>query len=114
MDFPASMSCCGCVKNVWERDAARIAAWQARSPRYGRIVHLGLGELNHLEWAGVSGLTSLASLFDMLKSQSDQRSLQVARARRACAEKAVLRSLGPNATQAHGWEDLAAFATISS
>ena len=27
---------------------------------------------------------------------------------------AVLRSLGPSATQAHGWEDLAAFATISS
>jgi len=39
--------------------------------------------------------------------------VQVSRARRACAEKAVLRSLGPSATQAHGWEDLAAFATIS-
>jgi glutamyl-tRNA reductase len=102
-----------CVPADEERDAARIAAWQARSPRRGRVVHLGLGESNHEEWARVSGLTSLASLFDMLKSQSDQRSLQVARARRACAEKAVLRSLGPNATQAHGWEDLAAFATIS-
>ena len=64
-------------------------------------------------WAQVSGLTSLAALFDMLRTQSDQRGLQVARARRACAEKAVLRSLGPNATEAHGWEDLAAFATIS-
>ena len=102
-----------CVPADEVRDAARIAAWQARAPHRGRIVHLGLGESNHDRWAQVPGLTSLAALFDMLKTQSDQRGLQVARARRACAEKAVLRSLGPNATQAHGWEDLAAFATIS-
>ena len=102
-----------CVPADEDRDEGRIAAWKARSPRGGRIVHLGLGESNHERWADVSGLTSLAALFEMLRTQSDQRGLQVARARRACAEKAVLRSLGPNATQAHGWEDLAAFATIS-
>ncbi len=102
-----------CVPPDHARDAARIAAWQARAGHQGRIVHLGLGDSGDAGWAEVSGLTSLASLFDMLKAQSDLRSVQVTRARRACAEKAVLRSLGPSPTQAHGWEDLAAFATIS-
>ena len=102
-----------CVPADPARDAARIAAWKARPEHRGRIVHLGLGEAGDARWAEVSGLTSLASLFEMLKAQSDLRSVQVTRARRACAEKAVLRSLGRSATQAHGWEDLAAFATIS-
>jgi hypothetical protein len=52
-------------------------------------------------------------LFEMLRVQTEQRSQQVARARRACGEKAVLRSLGNSATVPHGWEDLAAFATIA-
>jgi len=102
-----------CVPADEARDAQRIAAWTARQPHGGRVVHLGLGEAGDAHWAGVAGLTSLTALFDMLRAQSDQRSLQVTRARRACAEKAVLRSLGASATQAHGWEDLAAFATIS-
>ena len=108
-----------CVPADASRDAERIAAWQARPRHGGRIVHLGLGgtaqgQSGDTIWAGVRGLTSLTALFDMLRAQSDLRGLQVTRARRACAEKAVLRSLGPSATQAHGWEDLAAFATISS
>jgi Glutamyl-tRNAGlu reductase, N-terminal domain len=102
-----------CVPADEACDAERIAAWRARAPHSGRIVHLGLGESHAAHWDGVPGLTSLSALFDMLRAQSDLRGVQVTRARRACAEKAVLRSLGPNATQAHGWEDLAAFATIS-
>ncbi len=102
-----------CVPADAARDAGRIAAWQARRPHGGRVVHLGLGPANDAGWAGVAGLTSLTALFDMLRAQSDLRSVQLTRARRACVEKAVLRSLGPSATQAHGWEDLAAFATIS-
>jgi len=104
-----------CVPADAQRDPRRIAAWSARRGHGGRIVHLGLDrdDAQSAAWAGVPGLTSLTALFDMLRAQSDQRRVQVARARRACAEKAVLRSLGPNATQPHGWEDLAAFATIS-
>jgi len=108
-----------CVPADAERDAARIAAWRSRAGHSGRIVHLGLGtsgtdkdSSSEALWASVPGLTSLTALFDMLRAQSDQRRVQVVRARRACAEKAVLRSLGSNATQPHGWEDLAAFATI--
>ena len=102
-----------CIPADAEADAARIAAWSARTGHRGRIVHLGLGGDSGAHWEGVPGLTSLTALFDMLRAQSDQRQQQVMRARRACAEKAVLRSLGASATQAHGWEDLAAFATIS-
>jgi glutamyl-tRNA reductase len=103
-----------CVPADAERDVLRIAAWRSRPAPGGRIVHLGLGnEAAGSHWQGVAGLTSLTALFDMLRAQSDQRSVQLTRARRACVEKAVLRSLGPSATQAHGWEDLAAFATIS-
>jgi hypothetical protein len=102
-----------CVPGDPVRDPARMAAWQARAGHGGRVVHLGLGDAGDAAWAGVAGLTSLTALFDMLRTQSDLRNAQVTRARRSCAEKAVLRSLGPSATQAHGWEDLAAFATIS-
>ena len=102
-----------CVPADSARDAARITAWQARAGRGGRVVHLGLGESGDAGWGNVAGLISLTALFDMLRTQSDLRGVQVTRARRSCAEKAVLRSLGPCATQAHGWEDLAAFATIS-
>lgn len=102
-----------CVPADAQRDAQRIAAWSARAGHAGRIVHLGLVEGTGAAWEGVPGLTSLVSLFEMLRAQTEQRSQQVARARRACAEKAVLRSLGNNATVPHGWEDLAAFAAIA-
>jgi glutamyl-tRNA reductase len=102
-----------CVPVDPQRDALRLAAWRSRGGHAGRIVHLGLGDSVDPTWQGVSGLTGLASLFDMVRTQNEQRQLQVARARRVCAEKAVLRSLGSSATQPHGWEDLAAFATIA-
>jgi hypothetical protein len=103
-----------CVPEDEARDGQRIAAWTAGARPAGRIVHLGLGEGGGRSWSGVPGLTSLTALFDMLRVQEDQRTQQVRRARRACAEKAMLRSLGSSTSQAHGWEDLAAFATIAS
>jgi len=108
-----------CVPVDAARDATRIAhraaSVDARGGRAGRIVHLGLGEKDtgNAAWSAVPGLTSLVALFDMLRAQDEQRRTQVLRARRACAEKAVLRSLGNSATQPHGWEDLAAFATLA-
>jgi hypothetical protein len=119
-----------CVPVDAARDAQRIArraaGAAARGGREGRIVHLGLGEqglgeqgpdgrhtAGNAAWSDVPGLTSLVALFDMLRAQDEQRRTQVLRARRACAEKAVLRSLGNSATQPHGWEDLAAFATLA-
>jgi Glutamyl-tRNAGlu reductase, N-terminal domain len=103
-----------CIPADAARDAGRIAAWQSLPRQGGRIVHLGLSQSTAAHWSGVPGLTDLTTLFDMLRTQSEQRSAQLARARRVCAEKAELRSLGSKAAQAHRWEDLAAFATISS
>jgi len=103
-----------CIPADEARDAGRIAAWQSNPRQGGRIVHLGLSQPNAAHWAGVPGLTDLATLFDMLRSQSDQRSTQLARARRACADKASLRSANSVSSEAHSWEDLSAFATISS
>jgi Glutamyl-tRNAGlu reductase, N-terminal domain len=102
-----------CVPADPARDAARIAIWQARAGHDGRIVHLGLGESCESSWAAVPGLTSLTALYDMLRAQSEQRGLQLTRARRSCDEKAALRATGARARSPDGWEDLAAFATIS-
>jgi len=102
-----------CVPADAERDAARIAVWRARAGHGGRIVHLGLGESHAAGWDGVPGLTSLVALYDMLRAQSEQRGAQLARARRSCEEKAALRTIGPRDAHSRGWEDHAAFATIS-
>lgn len=103
-----------CIPADESRDAGRIAAWQSNPRQGGRIVHLGLSQANSARWADVAGVTDLAMLFDMLRAQSDRRSAQLARARRACAEKASLHSPVSASAEPHGWEDLAAFATISS
>jgi hypothetical protein len=55
---------------------------------------------------------SLGALFEMLQAQSQQRRRQFERARRACQEKALLRSLGANSSHPHSWEDLAAFDSL--
>jgi len=102
-----------CVPPDPSRDAARIAAWRSRPERSGRIVHLGLGEVRDSVWEGIEQLISLTSLYDMLRTQSDLRDLQLARARRSCAERALQRAPGVASESARGWEDLPAFATIS-
>jgi hypothetical protein len=95
------------------RDAERIAAWNARADRGGKLIHLGLSDAGeHSPWRAAPELLDLGTLFDQLRAQTEQRRRAVERARHACAEKALLRALGPNTSAAHGWEDLAAFATL--
>jgi glutamyl-tRNA reductase len=103
-----------CIPADEARDAGRITTWASNPRQGGRIVHLGLGPQAASYWGEVPGLTDLTTLFDMMRAQADQRSLQLARARRACADKAALRLPEFLATPSHRWEDLAAFATISS
>ena len=100
-----------CIPSDPARDSARVAAWRQRSAGAapGRVVHLGLGADTVAPWGGVTELVSLGNLFDMLRSQSEQRTRQLQRARRACQEKGVLRALGSGSSQSHSWEDLAAF-----
>lgn len=102
-----------CIPLDTARDAERIAAWQARAERGGRLIHLGLSDAKaDSPWRAVPELLDLGTLFDLLRTQTEQRRRAVERARRGCAEKALLRSLGPSTSAAHGWEDLAAFATL--
>jgi len=101
-----------CVPADALRDAARVAAWNERLDRAGRVIHLGLGSEGCAPWNALAELVSLGALFEMLQAQSEQRRRQIERARRACQEKALLRSLGASSSHPHSWEDLAAFDTL--
>ena len=103
-----------CIPSDPSRDAERVAAWRQRCADAGpgRVVHLGLGAEGVAPWSELAELVSLGSLFDMLRSQSEQRTRQLQRARRACQEKGVLRSLGSGCSHSHSWEDLAAFHSL--
>jgi glutamyl-tRNA reductase len=100
-----------CIPSDPGRDAARVSAWRQRAAAAGqaRVVHLGLGADSIAPWSELPELVSLGSLFDMLRAQSEQRSRQLQRARRACQEKGMLRALGSGSSHSHSWEDLAAF-----
>ena len=101
-----------CVPSDAAKDAARVAAWQQRIDRGGRVIHLGLGADGAAPWSELPELVSLGALFEMLQAQSEQRRRQFERARRACQEKALLRSLSANSSHPHSWEDLAAFDSL--
>jgi len=101
-----------CIPTDATHDAERVAARDVRAEAGGRVIHLGLGAQAAAPWSGLSELVSLGSLFDMLRAHSQLRSRQLQRARHACVEKAVLRSLGASASHPHSWEDLAAFQNL--
>jgi glutamyl-tRNA reductase len=101
-----------CVPADEIQDRARVAAWNARSERSGRVIHLGLRAESVEPWNRIPEVVSLGSMFDMLQSQTELRRRQLERARRGCLEKALLRSLGAHSSQTHSWEDLAAFISL--
>jgi hypothetical protein len=98
-----------CVPVDPPRDAARVSAWRERSLSGGRLIHLGLGSDGSGPWTDLPELVSLGALFEMLQAQSELRRRALSRARSACLEKGMLRSLGANSSHPHSWEDLAAF-----
>jgi len=101
-----------CVPGDAVKDAARVAAWHERVDASGRVIHLGLPADGAAPWNELPELVSLGALFEMLQAQSEQRRRQFERARRACQEKALLRSLGATSSHPHSWEDLAAFDSL--
>lgn len=101
-----------CIPSDAQKDAARVAARREGEHPGGRVIHLGLGAAPTPPWNDLPGVVSLGSLFEMLRSHSQLRARQLQRARHACLEKAVLRSLGATASHPHSWEDLAAFQTL--
>ena len=101
-----------CAPSDSQFDPARCAAWRTRAAGGGAVIHLGLSGEGASVWRELPGLVSLGALFEMLKTQSELRRRQLERARRACREKALLRSLGAHSSHPHSWEDLAAFDTL--
>ncbi|HMA13080.1 MAG TPA: hypothetical protein VKO83_14410, partial [Steroidobacteraceae bacterium] len=103
-----------CIPADAERDAARVRWWRSRAGGTGRVLHLGIDSAAGTAWQQVPGLATLKDLFGLRDTQAAQREALLARARKACADKAQLARLddadGSRAGSSnHGWEDLAVF-----
>ena len=103
-----------CIPADEERDAERVRWWRNRARHEGRILHLGIDSAADTPWEQVEGLATLKDLFGLRDTQAVQREQLLARARKACADKAQLARLddtdGSRAGNSnHGWEDLAVF-----
>ena len=73
------------------------------------VVHLGGFRHDAGAWTRHPGFHCLDELFGLQESRTQSRATQLARAAKACADRARLRMLSPSISIAHGWEDLAAF-----
>jgi glutamyl-tRNA reductase len=105
--LPGAAQVIVCVPLDGERDLIRV---QRLRESQAHVVHLGVRAAEAHAWTKLAGFHCLDELFEIEKSISAFRSIQVERARIACRQKAVLRSLGGgSASIAHGWEYLAAF-----
>jgi hypothetical protein len=107
-----------CIPADSRRDAQRVQLWHHHGSAAGRVLHLGINGPEGTAWAGVPRLATLRELFGLRDTQATQRDAQLARARRACANKAQLARLddadGSRAGSSnHGWEDLAVFQAFS-
>lgn len=102
-----------CIPPDAENDCARIAAWQGGAGVRGRVIHLGLLDAQGTAWTQVPGLATLTDLYALQTVHGVLRAKQLDRAAAACREKATLRALGGPLSLAHGWEDLALFASTA-
>jgi hypothetical protein len=103
-----------CIPADAPRDAERIRLWRHHGAPDGHVLHLGIDGAAGTEWEGMPGLYTLRDLFSLRDTHALQREAQLARARRACRDKAQLARLddadGSRAGSSnHGWEDLAVF-----
>jgi hypothetical protein len=80
-------------------------------PGLTSFIHLGASaeELASLCVPQQVYAASLNDVFSLQITHDEIRLSQVAKAHRACRERAQLRNLGPSICLPHGWEDLAAF-----
>jgi Glutamyl-tRNAGlu reductase, N-terminal domain len=107
-----------CIPADAERDAERTQLWRRHGAPDGRVLHLGIDCAAGTAWHPTHGIATLNDLFGLRDSQASQRDLLLARARKACMNKAQLVRLddadGSRAGSSnHGWEDLAVFQAFS-
>lgn len=103
-----------CIPPDAGRDELRVAAWRSRMGGNGRVLHLGLMDAAGTPWSRIDNLLTLRDLFALRDSQASQREALLARARKACLNKAQLARLDDAdgsrpGSASHGWEDLAVF-----
>jgi len=104
-----------CVPADAARDELRVRVWrEAAAQRGGRVLHLGLNGASGTVWEALPQLATLQELFGLRDNQAEQRAALLARARRACLDKAKLAYIDDAdgsrpGTSNHGWEDLAVF-----
>jgi hypothetical protein len=98
-----------CVPFDAVRDARWIDLWK-RGGAERPVVHMGGLKQYCGEWVTLPCFSSLTEVFELENNQSQIRQAQLARAGKACLEKAKLRALGGSTSIPHGWEDLAIFA----
>jgi Glutamyl-tRNAGlu reductase, N-terminal domain len=106
-----------CIPADASRDAARVEAW-LKGARSGRVLHLGLDSVEGTAWQRIDGLCTLRDLFNLRDTQASARDILLARARKACLNKALLAKLDDAdgsrpGNSNHGWEDLAVFQAFS-
>jgi Glutamyl-tRNAGlu reductase, N-terminal domain len=106
-----------CVPADETRDAARVDAW-LKGARGGRVLHLGMDSAEGTVWQRINGLCTLRDLFNLRDTQASARDILLARARKACLNKALLAKLDDAdgsrpGNSNHGWEDLAVFQAFS-
>ncbi len=73
------------------------------------VIHLAGARRAAGAWTELAGFLCLDDLFELHESLDGIRVHRLARARRACDERADHRDLGAALSLAHGWEDLSAF-----
>jgi len=107
-----------CIPADTGRDAGRVDWWRTRGAPEGHVLHLGIDTTEGTPWSGIAKLATLRDLFGLRDLHATQREAMLARARKACADKAQLARLddadGSRAGNSnHGWEDLAVFQAFS-
>lgn len=99
-----------CIPFDSENDSQRVEWFEAGGVQKRILVHLGGRREGSGAWARLPCFLSLDDIFSLQKSIHQVRSVQVARAGKACRDRAILRSIGVSLSVCHGWEDLACFA----
>lgn len=73
------------------------------------VIHLGGNRAKCSHWRKIPGFSCLDDLFLLQNELDSVRSVQIARAEKACENRAKLRYLGGSISIPHGWEDLPCF-----
>jgi hypothetical protein len=98
-----------CIPQDSAQDRVRVQWFQQAQNTDRWVLHLGVRGRDRGVWGALKNFACLDDLFVLQKSLGHLRTAQIARAEKACDERAKLRALGTSLSLPHGWEDLACF-----